>query len=94
MTFKVGDKVKCIEANFSGDDLYVNEIYTITSSDGYCCQLEHTGKHQWNMSRFELVQPQHEEGLPQPEGFGIREIIPQSVEAPADKKEELMDKEV
>ena len=57
MTFKVGDKVKCIEANFSGDDLYVNEIYTITSSDGYCCQLEHTGKHQWNMSRFELVQP-------------------------------------
>ena len=53
--FKVGDKVRCIEAS-QGHWIEVGEIYTVKCVDRKYVQLEEIAeKHNYYESRFELV---------------------------------------
>ena len=53
--FKIGDKVRCVEAN-QGHWIEVGEIYTVKCVDREYIHLEEiTEKHNYYESRFELV---------------------------------------
>lgn len=57
MSFKAGDKVKCIDNDLAGDRFTIGGIYVISKvqSNGYV-NFEHTGSISWWPDRFELIE--------------------------------------
>ena len=64
--FKIGDRVRCIDATFSYDCLKSGDIYTIGEINGNVIELtigSNLGHNEWwDAKRFELVEPQFKRG--------------------------------
>lgn len=54
--FKVGDKVKCLDDNYSDNELKKNEIYTVRHTSCGFISLKEASPGGWNTDRFEAVE--------------------------------------